>query len=60
MLSPLVSSAVLTNSGLVARKFDGAIASTICRVMKRMRSLAWPSAIGAASAMRFMYSALIR
>ena len=60
MLSPLVSSAFWTNSGLVAKKFDGAIASTSCRVRKRIRFFAWPSASGAASAMRFMYSELIR
>ena len=50
MLSPRVSMAVWMNSGLVAAKLDGAIASTYWRVRNCMRSLVRPSAMGSASA----------
>ena len=54
MLSPLVSSAFLMNSGLVAAKLDGAMASTILAGEKAQAVLAPGRRLtGAASASCF-------
>src|SRR5574343_1501361 len=55
MLCPLVSRASLMNSGFVAAKLEGAIASAIWRARKRIRSLLFSSCAGMASTICFRY-----